>query len=563
MAALLACAASVEAGSKVALGTPASLLQAVLSENPGVTRAHTFVTGTAERIPAVVEDYYFENGALSMAGRAQESANSDFIMKGDAKEIYGWIVLKDRNAAFEYTTDAAGTVLVEEVPVEKIIPVCNFEAGVEALPGPVLESPNPRTPVPEPHIEPYAGQDLFKLQSLPGAKKVLWLDISRVMNGTKPLLFVKEEMYKTWQVFASSFSMFDVNVTTDPAIYQAAGLTNSGIGRLFNEPGRSFCSLNAFGTTRACTIQTQPAPMTHFMYGKTAAHEVGHLMGLSHDGSGSTEYYGGISNYQWSTIMGNNLCCKTWTTPAIQWSKGEYTGSNNKEDDLAIITRKLPFRQDDIPGAVPLKIGGDSVSALANRGQINNATDVDLFSFPIGPSGGRVSLVIDRTEIRGGSALDIDAKILDADQKVVGEANPTPLRSASFNNLNLPAGEYTLAIKGGSEGTPQNGFSNYASMGFYSIAGKISGAISTGIARNNGARGSVTLSPMRGDGRLNLGIPLHARVERITLVTAGGTTVFSSLGRVDAIDLAGQAAGNYLLSMAIDGVTVNRKVIRR
>src|SRR5688572_28921574 len=111
--------------------------------------------------------------------------------------------------------------------------------------------------------------------------------------------------------------------------------------------------------------------MTHFMYGKTAAHETGHLMGLSHDGNASTSYYSGFSTYQWAPIMGNNLCCRTWTDVAIQWSKGEYTGSNNRQDDLSIISRSLPFKDDDIASPVPLKVERDSVSPLSNRGLVN------------------------------------------------------------------------------------------------------------------------------------------------------------------------------------------------
>ena len=39
----------------------------------------------------------------------------------------------------------------------------------------------------------------------------------------------------------------------------------------------------------------------------------------------------------------------------------------------------------------------------------------------------------------------------------------------------LQAGDYTLVIKGGGEGTPANGFSNYSSVGFYAIEGTLTG----------------------------------------------------------------------------------------
>jgi vibriolysin len=47
-------------------------------------------------------------------------------------------------------------------------------------------------------------------------------------------------------------------------------------------------------------------------------------------------------------------------------------------------------------------------------------------------------------------------------------------RSAEFVKLALPAGAYTLVIKGGAEGTPSNGFSNYSSLGWYALKGTLS-----------------------------------------------------------------------------------------
>ena len=89
----------------------------------------------------------------------------------------------------------------------------------------------------------YNGQDTTKLQSLPGARKVLFMDMG-------VLTLDKAELWKAWQTVASSYSAFNVNVTTDKAIYDAAGVTNSGKSCYNNSTGRSSCSLNAFGTTQ-------------------------------------------------------------------------------------------------------------------------------------------------------------------------------------------------------------------------------------------------------------------------------------------------------------------------
>lgn len=565
--ACIAGTAVVMAGNRMAVGTPASILASLEAENSAATRALSLPIGPGGRIRLQAEDWYSAGGEISLAGRAAEATGSDFILKGDARALYGWIVLRDRHTAFEYTTDPSGVVAVEEVPVERIYPDCGDPTHAqEAREGPAsaaAESPYSLVAGPEPHIGPYAGQDLYKLQSLPGAGKVLWLDISRVMDGDTPLHMSKEEMYKTWQIHASSFSMFDVNVTTDKAVYDSAGLTRSGINRFVNVSGRSFCPINAFGTTRYCQTQLQASPMTHFMYGKTAAHETGHLMGLSHDGSASTDYYNGFSTYQWAPIMGNNLCCRTWSEAAIQWSKGEYTGSNNRQDDLSIISRSLSFKEDDISAPVPLKVDKDSVSPLMNRGQVNDAEDRDPFTFQVGPAGARLDLLVDRTELRGGSALDIDARILDSAGKMVSQSNVTKVRSARFANVTLPPGKYSLVISGGAEGTPLSGFSNYGSMGFYAIGGRITGLNPTGTpGADLAGAASKVVSPRHRDGRLHLGLPPEAKIGGIVLHSAAGAVVFRSVGRIESIDLARVPSGVYLLSVALDGAVARKKVVK-
>src|ERR1700753_488617 len=60
--------------------------------------------------------------------------------------------------------------------------------------------------------------------------------------------------------------------------------------------------------------------------GEACSHEVGHTLGLSHDGrelptTGHEEYYAGQGN--WAPIMGVG-----YYKDITQWSKGEYTYAN-------------------------------------------------------------------------------------------------------------------------------------------------------------------------------------------------------------------------------------------
>ncbi len=75
--------------------------------------------------------------------------------------------------------------------------------------------------------------------------------------------------------------------------------------------------------------------------------------------------------------------------------------------------------------------------------------------------------------------LDVDATIYNAANAVVAHSNLPVNRSAEFVNLTLPAGSYRLVIKGGAEGTPQNGFSNYSSLGYYAMKGSLTGGTVT------------------------------------------------------------------------------------
>src|SRR5690606_36575395 len=90
-----------------------------------------------------------------------------------------------------------------------------------------------------------------------------------------------------------------------------------------------------------------------YYVGKNAAevgsHEVGHTLGLSHDGRTTPveEYFGGHGSGDtgWAPIMGVG-----YYQPVAQWSKGEYASANQLQDDLNIITsnnNNVGYRADD------------------------------------------------------------------------------------------------------------------------------------------------------------------------------------------------------------------------
>ena len=550
---LLAVVVGAHAGAKAVVGTPSALLARMAVEKTAQSKSFTFPTLTSEYIQVNVEDYYYQEGYLSMVGRALESpTQSDFILKGGNENLYGWVVLKNRNIAYEYTTDASGFLVVEQVPVEKIFPVCETEADDHAL-LPAIEN-GPGQAGPEPHIGPYDGTPVNKFQSKPGATKVMYWDISNAPN-----VWPSEGMWEAWQTYSATVSMFDVNVTTDPAVYAAAAPANRGSQRQNATSGTSSCGLNAFGTSRACTIYKKSSPAYQ---GGTLGHEGGHNLGLSHDGSSSGAYSSGISAYQWVPIMGAHSAGIRHAQCALQYSKGEYSGANQTQDDFNIITvvrKHMPFRAKTHMGTVPLKLTGTTANPLDNRGQIVLATDLDRWSFTVGAGGGRARLAVNRTERTYGSMLDIEASIHSSSGSEVVKSNKPVNRNAEFDQA-LPAGTYTLAVRAGAEGTPSNGFSTYSSKGFYAIGGEITGVVPVIQAE---WKNSINISPIASGGKLRLDIPLHARVESISLYTSNGKMAFNSTRRIGEINVSGLNAGNYLLSIVTNGGSVTRTVVKR
>ncbi len=299
--------------------------------------------------------------------------------------------------------------------------------------------------------------------------------------------------------------MYNINITTNLAVYNAAKSANvlrTGIINFINQDGRSNAPLRSFGTTSAGTLYRNPSSGFDYGYGigMTASHEVGHQMGMSHDRGGSGgEYFEGIAAYQWGPIMGNYWMGASWGQSRWTWSKGEYNTASNFEDDLKImnVNESIPYVADDNPSGKNLVIGsaGD-INATSNFGQIEKTGDTDTFNFTV-TGNGKLDLKIDPIEYFG--MLDVDAKIYNSSNALVASSNKAVHRSAEFTALNLPAGSYRLVITGGAEGTPQNGFSNYSSLGYYGMKGSLVGGtppvevvLSSGVplAGQSGATGT-------------------------------------------------------------------------
>lgn len=442
-------------------------------------------------VGANIRDYFEKDGAVSITGTAIDTPNSVFVLKGNRKKIYGYLLKYDTMTAYEYTTDRAGRVRLTEVDIKKINPDLDPDFRDKrsasmmmlAVAHPVY---SPMALRQARHIGPYQNEDVTQLQSKPGSPYVFYLNLAAVMSGSTPLNGVtKENMYRAWQAVADQYSMLNLNVTTNRAVYdaaRAANLLRTGIINYVNADGRSNAPLRSFGTTAAGTMYRNPSSGFDYGYGigMTGAHEVGHQMGMNHDRGGSGgEYFEGIAAYQWGPIMGNYWMGSSWANQLFTWSRGEYTTASNFEDDLRImnVDEQVPYMADDNTTSRALVFGsGGAISPASNFGQIERTGDTDTFTFAT--SGvSTLNLRIDPLEYL--RMLDVDATIYNAAGAVVSRSNLGVNRSAQFTNLSLPAGSYQLVIRGGAEGTPANGFSNYSSLGYYGMQGTLAGAVAS------------------------------------------------------------------------------------
>lgn len=287
-----------------------------------------------------------------------------------------------------------------------------------------------------------------------------------------------------WQRVAEDFMPFDVNVTTADPGYDAltksgSGDSDWGIRVVVGGSSYDWYGANAGGVARVGSFnystdtptfvfEDQMANGNEKYTAEAISHEVGHTLGLSHDGASGTSYYQGHGGGEtgWAPLMGVG-----YYQNLTQWSKGEYSGATQTQDDLAIITGNNGFgyRVDDhgdsSGAASSLVFSGSSVSG---NGIIEQSSDVDFFSFST--DGGSIDLSIDPF-VRGPN-LDILAELYDAANNLIFSSNPMNLLGAVITTT-VPAGQYFLSITGVGQGDPSTGYSDYASLGQYSISGTI------------------------------------------------------------------------------------------
>jgi hypothetical protein len=505
----------------VQIGTIKSLSQHFLDEQSTAARGNMTIQTSESTLPLVINLHTAEGFGGGISGIPNSNVFFDFTNN----KVTGKVILPSEKKAYTYYSDANGNVFVEKTDINKLVCVDMFKGPME----PAAESNTQRAfadPIPE-------------LESLPGEVAVIYLDFDgQVVTSPKwnsgktitaePANLSTSQMTNTWLVVSEDYRPYKVNVTTKESVYNAAPVkkrmrcvitpTNTAapgsggvayIGSFSVGDDKTPCWVYNLGGNGQTT-------------GETCSHEVGHTMGLSHDGTNSgTEYYAG--NNGWAPIMG-----VSYGKTVTQWSKGEYTDANEPEDDVNIIGTQngFTFRADEagntIGAAAALKIESDNKNVLAakNYGVILQASDIDVYSFKTGAG----SITLNVNPAANFPDLNVLLTITNASGTVLATANPTDKLSASITTNIATSGTYYLHVDGTGNGTATAGYTDYSSIGEYTIDGSVV-AVTTGIAESGKNNASLYPNPATENIMVSLNNP--GIVNTISIVNMLGQAIYT------------------------------------
>lgn len=440
-----------------------------------------------ESFEAVINLIQKEGDWFRMGGELADGKGT-FSLSTDYAEVAGMILMPEVEVGFEITMDGGEALMVER----RLSSLVCFPLNKQADPSLAARDSAARAATVTAQIAPL-------INTRPGAKGVVFVDfdgetvVDTAWNGGQvinaaPSTMTNDQITEIVSMAAQDWAPFDVTLTTDAALYAAtahglrmhvvvtptdtAAPGSGGVAYVnsWSNAGKGFSS------GIVCWVFNQTVKSV----AEAISHEVGHTVGLNHDGvSGGSDYYSGHGGSlsvptSWGPIMG-----ATYSKSLVQWSKGEYAGANNREDDLAIIGKtanQFGLVQSELSnGTKTLPVSG---SAFQTEGLLRSSTSVDTYLFST--AGGQFSATARPSVVD--SDVDVQLELQTAAGATLVLSDLSDALSAVINKT-LSAGDYRLIVRPSGTGPVPvggytTGYSSYGSVGRYTLSGSILGVIS-------------------------------------------------------------------------------------
>ena len=437
-----------------------------------------------------------------MGGTLESPRGGSFALGTDGRAVGGLIQFQRENLAYEITDDPDSDALIlrerrRSDVVCAPLPRPNFEHETPAAFAPRAMP----EPVPLLSSRPNATAVIYLVFDGVTVRDPLWADGATIVAapariGAFPI--TSADITAIWERVKEDFGPFNIDITTDVDRYNQAAVgsrmrciitpTNTAApsaGGVAYVNSFSQAGTSSFTSDIPCWVFN----ISVIGISEAISHEVGHTLGLRHDGrtNPAEEYYLGHGNPDsetgWAPIMGAG-----YYQPLVQWSKGEYLSANNQEDDLAIIAKPAngfgyvdDEAGDTIESAATLGVSGTDIF---QEGIIAKASDTDVYLFVTKAGLADISV----HPAAASPNLDLLFQLLDENGTVIASDNPAESLSAHITQPNLPSGVYYLRVRGTGKGNPLvTGYTAYGSIGAYTISGTIPGGIPEPTFTSSGA----------------------------------------------------------------------------